>query len=51
MEKERSRAKEQDYPSPIQIDKASTDTDYDLAVKYCVENEKGPTGRLTCDDI
>jgi proline dehydrogenase len=38
MEKERERAKEMGYLSPIQPDKASTDRDYDLAVKFCVEN-------------
>lgn len=35
MEKERSRAAEKSYPSPIQPDKASTDKDYDLALKFC----------------
>lgn len=38
MEKERKRAQEMGYLSPIQPDKASTDRDYDLAVKYCVEH-------------
>ena len=38
MEKERDRAKELGYPSPIQPDKTSCDRDYDLAVKLCVEN-------------
>lgn len=38
MEKERERAKEKGYPSPIQPDKAASDRDYDLAVEYCVEN-------------
>jgi proline dehydrogenase len=38
MEKERLRAKEKGYPSPIQPDKASTDNDYNAAVKFCVEN-------------
>ncbi len=38
MEKERARAKEKGYPSPIQPDKASSDRDYDAALKYCVEN-------------
>ena len=38
MEKERERAKEQNYPSPIQPDKDSTDKDYDLAVEFCVKN-------------
>jgi len=38
MEKERERAAEMDYPSPIQPDKASTDRDFDLGVEYCVMN-------------
>ncbi|MBK8811415.1 MAG: proline dehydrogenase family protein [Acidobacteria bacterium] len=38
MEKERDRAEEKGYPSPIQPDKASTDRDYDLGLKYCLEN-------------
>lgn len=38
MEKERERAAEMNYPSPIQPDKASTDRDFDLAVEYCLEN-------------
>lgn len=41
MEKERLRASEKGYPSPIQPDKASTDKDYNAAVKFCVENYKG----------
>lgn len=38
MEKERARAEEQGYPSPIQPDKASTDKDYDVAVTYCLNH-------------
>jgi proline dehydrogenase len=38
MEKERARAAEKGYPDPIQPDKESTDRDYNLALKYCVEN-------------
>ncbi|MCD9187300.1 MAG: proline dehydrogenase family protein [Pyrinomonadaceae bacterium] len=38
MEKERERAEEKGYPSPIQPDKQSTDRDYDLAIDYCLEN-------------
>jgi proline dehydrogenase len=41
MEKERERAQEMGYPSPIQPDKPSTDRDYDLAITYCVENHHG----------
>ncbi len=40
MEKERARAIEKNYPSPIQETKADTDKDYDLAVNFCVENIK-----------
>ena len=38
MEKERARAVEMNYPSPIQPDKAATDRDFDSAVEYCLEN-------------
>jgi hypothetical protein len=38
MEKERDRAEEMSYPSPIQPNKAATDRDYDLALKYALEN-------------
>ena len=38
MEKERDRAEEMNYPSPIQPDKAATDRDFDAAVDYCLEN-------------
>ncbi len=38
MEKERERAAEFGYESPIQPDKESTDRDYNLALQYCVEN-------------
>lgn len=38
MEKERKRAQEMGYPSPIQPDKESTDRDYDAAVTYCIEH-------------
>ncbi len=37
MEKERARAKEMGYPSPIQPDKEASDKDYDLAVRYCID--------------
>jgi proline dehydrogenase len=37
MEKERRRAEEMGYPSPIQPDKASSDRDYDSAALYCLE--------------
>jgi proline dehydrogenase len=38
MEKERARAAQMGYPSPIQVDKAATDKDFDAAVAYCLEN-------------
>ncbi len=37
MEKERDRAEEKGYDSPIQKDKKSTDLDFDEALRYCVE--------------
>ena len=38
MDKERNRANEKGYPSPIQPTKNATDHDFDLAVRFCVEN-------------
>jgi proline dehydrogenase len=38
MEKERERANDMGYKDPIQPTKEATDNDYDLALKYCVEN-------------
>lgn len=40
MEKERARATEKNYLSPIQTDKKNTDTDYNNAVAFCLENIK-----------
>ena len=37
MEKERLRAEEMGYPSPIQPDKKSCDIDYDLALDYILD--------------
>ena len=36
MEKERARAAELDYPSPIHIDKKSVDADYNEAIQFCL---------------
>lgn len=38
MEKERARAEEMNYTSPIQPDKASSDRDYDEAVRLCLQH-------------
>jgi len=38
MEKERARAVEMNYPSPIQNTKEDTDRDYDLAVEFCMQH-------------
>ncbi len=38
MEKERARAAEKGYPSPIQNSKEDTDRDYDLALSFCLQH-------------
>lgn len=38
MEKERERAREMSYPSPIHDSKAATDADYDAAIEYCLKH-------------
>lgn len=38
MEKERDRALEKGYPSPIQPDHQSSNRDYDAALRYCVDH-------------
>jgi proline dehydrogenase len=38
MEKERKRADEKGYPSPIQPDKESTDRDFNAGVSFCIEH-------------
>ena len=38
MEKERERAEELGYSSPIQKDKKATDHDYDAAIDYCLDH-------------
>ncbi len=40
MEKERNRAAELNYPSPIQPNKESSDNDYNAAVTFCIQNLK-----------
>jgi proline dehydrogenase len=41
MEKERKRAAEKNYPSPIQADKESCDRDYNTALGFCIEHLDG----------
>jgi len=38
MEKERKRAEEKNYPSPIQANKEAADIDYNNALRFCVDN-------------
>ncbi len=38
MERERKRANDKGYISPIQLSKVATDKDYDTAIKFCVTN-------------
>ena len=38
MEKERERAAEMGYPSPIHETKAATDADYNAAIEYCLKH-------------
>src|SRR5436190_12299797 len=38
MEKERARAAERGYPSPIQPNKEHTDRDYNRTIRYCIDN-------------
>lgn len=38
MEKERERAYDKGYESPIQPDKAATDLDYDASLAFCIEH-------------
>jgi len=40
MEKERERASEMGYESPIHATKADTDADYDAAIEYCMRHFK-----------
>jgi len=38
MEKERERAKDKNYPSPIHVDKNAVDIDYNEALKFCLDH-------------
>jgi len=38
MEKERERAAEQGYPSPIQPNKAATDDAFNTAIRFCIDH-------------
>ncbi len=38
MEKERERAEQKNYKSPIQPDKESTDNDYNAGLKFCLDH-------------
>ncbi len=38
MEKERKRAKQMNYPSPIQPDKGATDRDFNASIQFCIEH-------------
>ena len=40
MEKERNRAEEMGYPSPIHMSKEATDTDYDKGLAFCIDNKQ-----------
>jgi proline dehydrogenase len=54
MEKERERAAQKGYPSPIYPDKPATDKGFDDAVAFCIENVKdvavcvGTHNELSC---
>ena len=41
MEKERARAAEKGYASPIQANKEATDRDYNLAIEFCLQQYQG----------
>ena len=41
MEKERKRAAELDYPSPIQPDKESCDRDFNAGIEFCINHIDG----------
>lgn len=51
MNKERERAREMGYPSPIQPDKAATDRDYNEAVRFCVDNYQTLASCNACHNL
>jgi proline dehydrogenase len=38
MERERKRAEQMNYPSPIQPDKEATDRDFNAAIQFCIDH-------------
>lgn len=40
MEKERERAQQMGYPSPIQPNKEATDNDFNKALSFCIDNKQ-----------
>ena len=38
MEKERKRAEQMNYPSPIQPDKEATDRDFNASIQFCIDH-------------
>lgn len=40
MEKERERAEEMGYPSPIQLNKEASDNDFNRALSFCIDNKQ-----------
>jgi proline dehydrogenase len=38
MEKERKRAAQMNYPSPIQPDKEATDRDFNASIQFCIDH-------------
>jgi len=41
MEKERRRAEQMNYPSPIQPDKEATDRDFNASIQFCIDHLDG----------
>lgn len=51
MAKEREKAQEMGYPSPIQPDKEATDRDYNAAVRFCVDNYEHMASCNACHNV